>query len=190
MDFYVLLRTQPWTAKLSGGEQSPWLQQRSWGGRRLHPPCHHVLCSALGPLLDWLAGACPGHAVTFLGHSPVFLLARALSFKMDAWSVISYTAQGRFKDFLGQWARARYKGEAPKGGADGRKRGARGATVGPPTQPVCGFQCPSDGLLGGSAHQRGPAGVRQHSCSHMLGWRCGNQCYDWEVVSSSAALTT
>ena len=43
----------------------------------------------------------------------MLLHARALVFKIDAWSLMSCLAQGEFKDFLGQWARTWYRGEAP-----------------------------------------------------------------------------
>lgn len=131
LEFSQDLETSLWISMCPLGHRP---RELSWGWRvrrqsgtgpqavttsRLHPPCHPVPCSALGLLLDWLAGACPGQAVIkFLGHGPVLLLARTLVFKMDSWSIMSGTAQGRFKDFLGQWARTRYRGEAQ--GAGGR----------------------------------------------------------------------
>lgn len=124
MDFHVFFRPQPWRAELRGGGEGshsgtdplaaaakPWREQAA----DTLPP--RAMLSALGLLLDWLAGARPGHAVIkFFGHGPVLLLARALVFNMDAWSIMSCTAQGRFKDFLGQWARTRCRGEAPRAG--------------------------------------------------------------------------
>lgn len=106
MDFHVSMRTQPWPAEL--GQQG--------GGENRSPDCSSLVVEGAGCthfvtlcyaqplsicLIDSLVpvqGMLLNSLVTVLFSfwpEPLFL-------KMDAWSIMSYTAQGRFKDFLGQ----------------------------------------------------------------------------------------